>query len=248
MPFLSASAKNLSTKTHHISLPTSRASCTAIVFGALQRQRFRCSLTVLAIQLALPLIFSLHCIRMCLCRWLLQSDIIQQMRKQSAGLLVYRTQNGKPEVLLAHVGGPWFAKKDAGAWSIPKGEIEEGEDPQSVARREFNEELGKKVPEGEPVELGVITQKNNKDVTAWALEGDLDVSSITSNTVEIEWPPRSGKKQRYPEIDRAGWFSLEEASTKLIPAQVAFLERLAEKLGIVIEPASEPEQGELKLE
>jgi predicted NUDIX family NTP pyrophosphohydrolase len=154
------------------------------------------------------------------------------MKKQSAGLLVYRMREGKPEVLIAHMGSPWWAKKDAGAWSIPKGEYEEGEDPLATAKREFKEELGKEPPNAELIDLGSVKQKNNKTVVLWAVEGDVDVSNTTSNKVKIEWPPRSGKMQEFPEIDRAEWFSLEEAARKLIPAQVEFLKRLADNLKI----------------
>jgi predicted NUDIX family NTP pyrophosphohydrolase len=170
------------------------------------------------------------------------------MKKQSAGLVVYRLTNGQPEVLIAHMGGPFHAKKDAGHWSIPKGEFEEGQDPIETARREFEEELDKTVPPGEWQELGSITYKNGKEVTAWALEGDLDVSEIKSNTFKIEWPPRSGKIQEFPEIDRAGWFSLPEAAGKLISEQVAFLERLANLLHVPFgteEIPEAPQQGSL---
>lgn len=146
------------------------------------------------------------------------------------------------------MGGPWFAKKDAGAWSIPKGEYDEGEDPMAVAKREFNEELGKDVPEGELIELGTIEQTNKKLVVAWAVEGDLDVSDTSSNTFKIEWPPKSGQIQEFPEIDKAGWFRLSEAAEKLIPSQTKFLERLAAHLGVKYEPGTGAQQSELKLE
>ena len=170
------------------------------------------------------------------------------MKKQSAGLLVYRLREDKPEVLIAHMGGPFHAKKDAGHWSIPKGEYDEGENPQEVARREFKEELGKQIPEGEWEELGDIEYSNKKTVTAWALKGDLDVSEIKSNTFKTEWPPRSGKMQEFPEIDKAEWFSLPEAAQKLVPAQAEFIKRLAGKLGTTFEtskPPAEPQQGSL---
>jgi len=154
------------------------------------------------------------------------------MKKRSAGLLVYRLKNDQPEVLIAHMGGPFHGAKDAGHWSIPKGEFNEGDDPKVTAVREFGEELGKAVPEGDWEELGSITYKNGKEVFAWALEGDLDVAEIKSNTFELEWPPRSGKVQEFPEIDRAGWFSLPEAAGRLIPDQVIFLERLANLLHV----------------
>jgi predicted NUDIX family NTP pyrophosphohydrolase len=167
------------------------------------------------------------------------------MKKQSAGLLVYRHRNGQVEVLIAHMGAPWWAKKDAGAWSIPKGEYSD-EDPKETARREFSEELGLEPPEGKWLKLGTIEQKNNKNVIAWAVEGDLVVSNIKSNTFKMEWPPRSGKMQEFPEIDRAGWFTLSEAAKKIIPAQIEFLERLADKLDVDIAPPPElPSQSSL---
>lgn len=130
------------------------------------------------------------------------------------------------------MGGPFHGKKDQGHWSIPKGEFNEGEDPKMTAIREFSEELGKAVPPGDWQDLGSVTYKNGKEVFAWAVEGDLDVSDITSSTFKLEWPPRSGVVQEFPEIDRAGWFSLPEAAAKLIPDQVMFLERLANLLHV----------------
>jgi predicted NUDIX family NTP pyrophosphohydrolase len=145
------------------------------------------------------------------------------MGKQSAGILLYRGG----EVLLVHPGGPFWAKKDAGAWSIPKGEYEDGDDPRVAALREFEEELGSALPAGtELVELGTVKQKSGKRITAYAAEGDLDADTISSNTFEMEWPPRSGRMQAFPEVDRAGWFSIEEAREKLNPAQAEFLVRL----------------------
>lgn len=152
--------------------------------------------------------------------------------KQSAGLLVYRKTGSNVEVLIARMGGPWFFKKDEGAWTIPKGEYEEKEGPLEAAKREFKEELGKEPPRGDYIELGAINQRNNKKVVAWAVEGSLDVSRITSNTFTVEWPPKSGKKQEFPEIERAEWMSMERAGGLLIQGQAAFLERLAEILGI----------------
>jgi predicted NUDIX family NTP pyrophosphohydrolase len=163
------------------------------------------------------------------------------MKKQSAGLLVYRLKNGTPEVLLAHMGGPFHAKKDAGHWSIPKGEFDEGEDPRATAVREFGEELGKAVPEGEWQDLGSVTYKNGKEVFAWSLEGDLDAADITSNTFKLEWPPRSGQIQEFPEIDRAGWFGLPQAAIKLIPDQAIFIERLANFLHVPYGPEEIPD-------
>ena len=162
------------------------------------------------------------------------------MKKLSAGLIVYRQAGDGIEVLIAHMGSPWWAKKDAGAWSIPKGEYQEGEDPMANAKREFKEELGKDVPGGKWLDLGTIEQKNSKTVIAWAVEGDLDVSHTTSNKVTIEWPPRSGKTQEFPEIDRIAYFPLNVASQKLIPAQVELLERLAQKLGTDTHKPEEP--------
>jgi predicted NUDIX family NTP pyrophosphohydrolase len=154
------------------------------------------------------------------------------MKKHSAGLVVYRMKDGLPEVLMAHLGSPWWAKKDAGAWTIPKGGIEENEEPFDTAKREFSEELGLGVPEGEFIELGDISQNNNKVVTAWAVESDIDVTDITSNTTKIEWPPRSGKMQEFPEIDRAAWFGLAEAAQKCVKGQAEFFERLANELHV----------------
>ena len=142
--------------------------------------------------------------------------------KRSAGVLLRR---GDGRVLLVHPGGPFWARKDAGAWSIPKGEFDDGEDPEACARREFLEELGVKAP-SDLVDLGTVRQKNRKEVRAFYGEGDLDVDGIVSNTFEMEWPPRSGKTAEFPEIDRAEWFDLEAAREKLNPAQVEFLDRL----------------------
>ena len=141
---------------------------------------------------------------------------------------MYRRRGGsEPEVLLVHPGGPFWAKKDAGAWSIPKGEYVDPEDPLACAIREFAEELGTAPPaDADYLELGSVTQKNRKVVRAWAVEGDLDAGAIVSNTFEMEWPPRSGRRQSFPEVDRAGWFRVAEAREKLIPAQVEFLDRL----------------------
>ncbi len=151
--------------------------------------------------------------------------------KRSAGLLVYRrSRDGQLEVLLAHMGGPLWARRDAGAWTIPKGEHGEEEDALAAARREFAEELGQAPPAGEPLDLGTVTQSGGKRVHAWALEGDVDASQITSNTFELEWPRRSGRRERFPEIDRAAWFDLETARAKLVKAQAALLDGLVEAL------------------
>jgi len=133
-------------------------------------------------------------------------------------------------VLLVHPGGPFWQKRDEGVWSIPKGEFGENELAIDVARREFREELGTPAPSVEPTSLGEVRQAGGKVVEAWALPGDLDVTRVTSNTFEIEWPPRSGRKQQFPEVDRAGWFDAEAARHKLLPAQGAFIDRLEERL------------------
>ena len=149
------------------------------------------------------------------------------MAARSAGLLVFRRgANGNTEVLLVHPGGPFWSRRDAGAWSIPKGEVEEGEALSAVAEREFSEELGRPAPRGPRTDLGEITQSGGKRVRAWAVEGDFDPSDITSNQFEMEWPPRSGQRQSFPEVDRAAWFSLDVARHKLIAAQVDLLARL----------------------
>jgi predicted NUDIX family NTP pyrophosphohydrolase len=146
--------------------------------------------------------------------------------KRSAGLLLYRRRDGRLEVLLVHPGGPFWARRDAGAWSIPKGEYEDGEDPRVAARREFEEELGSPPPEAPELDLGEIRQRSGKLVTAWALEGDLDASAIVSNTCLVQWPPGTGKEIEIPEVDRAEWFDLAQAAEKINPAQTALLERL----------------------
>ncbi len=151
--------------------------------------------------------------------------------KRSAGLLLFRRLDGDVEILIAHMGGPFWAKKDDGAWSIPKGEYDEGDDPLAAAQREFEEELGSPAVEGDLLDLGEVRQSSGKRVHAWAVEGDLDARSITSNTFEIEWPPRSGRMQEFPEVDRAAWVSPEIARAKLVKGQVAFVDRLVERLG-----------------
>jgi predicted NUDIX family NTP pyrophosphohydrolase len=142
--------------------------------------------------------------------------------KRSAGVLLRRADG---HVLLVHPGGPFWAKKDLGAWSIPKGEHDEDEDPEACARREFLEELGSAAPEG-LTDLGVVRQKNRKEVRAFYGEGDMDVATVASNTFVMEWPPRSGREQEFPEIDRAEWFPVDEGRAKLNPAQAEFLDRL----------------------
>jgi predicted NUDIX family NTP pyrophosphohydrolase len=149
---------------------------------------------------------------------------------RSAGLLLYRPADDGTQVLLVHPGGPLWAERDDGAWSIPKGEFEPGEDARVVARREFTEELGTAPPEGGWIELGQITQAGGKEISAYAVAGDLDVASLSSNTFDLEWPPRSGRRRRFPEVDRAEWFGLAEARRKLNAAQGALLDRLADAL------------------
>jgi len=151
------------------------------------------------------------------------------MVKKSAGILLYRIKNKFFEVFLVHPGGPFWAKKDLGAWSIPKGEFTEDEDPLDAAKREFEEELGISCS-GEFIPLTTITQKSGKIVYVWALEGDIDLNQIKSNTFKMEWPPKSGKKQEFPEIDRGEWFSVSEAKQKINENQVALIEELMSKL------------------
>jgi predicted NUDIX family NTP pyrophosphohydrolase len=153
------------------------------------------------------------------------------MSTQSAGILLYRRGAEGPQVLLVHPGGPYWTKKDLGAWSIPKGEYEEGEDPRACALREFEEELGVAPPDGELAELGSTRQAGGKLVTAWAVEGDVDAASVRSNTFTLEWPPRSGVMREFPEVDRAHWFPLVEARRRINPAQAVFLDNLEDLLG-----------------
>ena len=150
--------------------------------------------------------------------------------RRSAGLLLYRASAAGPELLLAHMGGPLWARKDDRAWTLPKGEYGETEDAYAAARREFAEELGSEPPVGEPLPLGEVRQSGGKVVTAWALAGDLDVTTVHSNEFELEWPPRSGRVQRFPEIDRAAWFPPDVARAKLVTAQAAFVDRLVDAL------------------
>jgi predicted NUDIX family NTP pyrophosphohydrolase len=152
-------------------------------------------------------------------------------RKHSAGIVLHRDGVAGLEVLLVHPGGPFWAKKDLGAWSIPKGEYEPGEDPLACALREFEEETGTRLNAVELVELGTIRQKAGKEVTAWAARGDLDAAAVRSNTFTMQWPPRSGRTQEFPEIDRAEWFALDAARAKLVPAQAELIDRLAERVG-----------------
>ena len=146
-------------------------------------------------------------------------------RPLSAGVLLHRERGGRREVLLGHLGGPFWSKRHAQAWSIPKGVVEEGESPQDAARREFLEELGVPVPEGTWTDLGRVRQ-SKKDVQVWAVEADLDPAAVVSGTFDLEWPPHSGTMQAFPELDRVEWFALPEASEAIVAAQTAFLDRL----------------------
>jgi predicted NUDIX family NTP pyrophosphohydrolase len=151
------------------------------------------------------------------------------MAKRSAGLVMYRRHEDHLEVFLVHPGGPFWARKDLGAWSISKGEYVEGELPLDAARREFQEETGFAV-EGEFLELGTVQQAGGKVVSAWAFEGDCDPSKLASNRCQIEWPPRSGRQIEIPEVDRGGWFSIAEAKERILKSQAPFLERLSQLL------------------
>jgi predicted NUDIX family NTP pyrophosphohydrolase len=148
------------------------------------------------------------------------------MPKLSAGILLYRARQGAVEVLLVHPGGPFWAKKDLGAWTIPKGEYQQGDDPLAAALREFGEETGQAPPADGLVELGTIRQRGGKLLTAWAAAGDLDPEAVVSNTFTMEWPPRSGVQREFPEVDRAGWFDRETARAKLLAAQAELVDRL----------------------
>lgn len=150
------------------------------------------------------------------------------MATRSAGILLYRMKDGELEVFLVHPGGPFWQKKDIGAWTIPKGEFTT-EEPLTAAKREFEEETGKRLT-GNFIELSPIKQKAGKTILAWAVEGDIDASAISSNTFTIEWPPGSGKKREFPEIDRAHWFTVEEGQQKINPAQAALIAELQAKL------------------
>jgi predicted NUDIX family NTP pyrophosphohydrolase len=150
--------------------------------------------------------------------------------QRSAGILLFRIGEAGPEVLLVHPGGPLWARRDLGAWSIPKGLCEDGEEPQAAALRELEEELGAAVPVDELLELGSVRQRSGKVVTAWAARGDFDVAGLRSMEFEMEWPPRSGRRERFPEVDRAAWFAPDEARERLLPAQAAFVDRLVKLL------------------
>jgi predicted NUDIX family NTP pyrophosphohydrolase len=152
--------------------------------------------------------------------------------KRSAGILLYRRNGAEPEFLLVHPGGPFWMNKDAGAWSIPKGQIETEEEPRACAIRELEEELGP-APALDPeqlVELGSVRQRSGKVVEAWAAEADFDPAAVSSNTFSLEWPPRSGSEREFPEVDRAEWFDPKTAREKILPAQAEFLDRLLEHL------------------
>ena len=153
----------------------------------------------------------------------------------SAGIVLYREVDGRVEVLLGHMGGPFWARKDSGAWTIPKGEYDANEDELAAARREFEEEIGMPVPATSFVDLGEVRQSGGKVVRAWAADGDLDAATAESNTFEIEWPPKSGRVQTFPELDRVEWFELDTARTKIIAAQRAFLDRLLDRLSDPVE-------------
>lgn len=153
------------------------------------------------------------------------------MPRRSAGLLLHRHGRRGLEVLLVHPGGPLWASKDDGAWTVPKGEYAEGEDPAVAAEREFTEELGAAAPPGRRDDLGEVRQAGGKWTRLWTLSGDLDLSSVHSNTFDMEWPPRSGRQRTFPEVDRAEWFALEEARIKLLPSLLPFLDRLAARFG-----------------
>ena len=164
--------------------------------------------------------------------------------KRSAGILLFRRRGGETEFLLVHPGGPFWTKKDAGAWSIPKGQIEDEEEPRACAVRELEEELGA-APELDPerlIELGAIRQRAGKVVEAWAAEAEFDPAALASNTFTMEWPPRSGVEQEFPEVDRAEWFDLASAREKIIPAQAELLDRLLERLESADGERSVPER------
>ncbi|HEY5668083.1 MAG TPA: NUDIX domain-containing protein [Candidatus Saccharimonadales bacterium] len=150
--------------------------------------------------------------------------------KQSAGLLLYKKTPDGYQVLLGHPGGPFWARRDDGVWSIPKGEFTEGEEPLKAARREFREEMGSDAPEGPVMELDSAKMSSGKVVYSWALEADLDTMTFRSNSFKMEWPPKSGQEQEFPELDRVGWFTIAAARQKLVKGQVPLLERLTELL------------------
>ena len=150
--------------------------------------------------------------------------------RRSAGIVLFRRRGDLPEVLLGHMGGPFWRRKDAGAWTIPKGGYDDGEDALAAARREYAEEIGHPAPDGELIPLGSVLQSNGKLVTAWAVEGDLDPARASSNLFELEWPPGSGRRQTYPELDRVAWFTLAAARASAVAAQAVLFDRLGEAL------------------
>ncbi|HLK82977.1 MAG TPA: NUDIX domain-containing protein [Xanthobacteraceae bacterium] len=157
------------------------------------------------------------------------------MKKKSAGILMYKRSGPEVLLLLVHPGGPFWAKRDLGAWSIPKGEYEEGEDPLTAAKREFCEELGAE-PGGQFWELGALLQPSKKEIVAWAVEADFPVAELKSNTFELEWPPKSGRKRQFPEVDRAEWFNPADARRKILAGQVEFIDRLLARIGYAEPP------------
>lgn len=172
------------------------------------------------------------------------SATIIYMKKQSAGILVYRKKDGVVEVLLGHAGGPFWNKKDKGAWSIPKGECEPEEDLEAAARREFIEETGVPVPEGKLHNLGSFKRKDGKVIHAWAVEGDLDPATMLSNTFEMEWPPKSGQIQHFPEFDKAAWFPIYQAGPKMHKGQDMFIQNLAALLNVPLAVLANTSKGE----
>jgi predicted NUDIX family NTP pyrophosphohydrolase len=166
-------------------------------------------------------------------------ELGRDMAKRSAGLLLYRRKGPALEVLLAHPGGPFWAKKDAGAWSIPKGLCEDNEDPLAAARREFAEETGFE-PDGNLVALGSFKQPGGKVILAWGIEGDFDPRDLTSNSFAMEWPPKSGRQREFPEVDRAAWFEPDEAARKLTRGQVPILAALCRQLGVALKEPGTP--------
>lgn len=157
------------------------------------------------------------------------------MKKQSAGIVLYSVTKNKPSVLLVHPGGPFFAKKDAGAWSIPKGEFNDPEVPLDAAKREFSEELGLPLPKGELTSLGSVKLSSGKTVYAWALQGEIDPAQMKSNTFKLEWPMKSGTIREFPEVDKAAWFSLDAAMIKINKGQVPLIQTLADQLGSLLQ-------------
>jgi predicted NUDIX family NTP pyrophosphohydrolase len=157
------------------------------------------------------------------------------MAKRTAGILLFREAPGGLEVLLVHPGGPFWARKDEGAWTIPKGLVDDGEDPFDAAKREFREETGGS-PDGEAIALEPLRQPSGKIIHAWALRGEFDPAKLTSNTFLMEWPPNSGKQREFPEVDRAAWFSMEVAGRKILKGQAALLPDLRHKLGLLSRP------------